>query len=169
MLRSPIYFYIENIWHQFQLDWTERGGWVLPFGATRAWVELHIALWLPMLQCFPTVLSYTHTQCSIHCARPLERGPPHSVHRHAAEAEPLQGRVSRPYAGCWGLTFMCWGCPNRPIRCFCFLCSVIWEHRRDRFLNRAPSVPLSARMSSSAEHAGLRSSSIHSFVSLCRN
>lgn len=38
---------------------------------------------------------------------------------------------ARPYAGCWGLMFMCWGCPSKPMRCFCFLCSVIWKkHKR---------------------------------------
>lgn len=37
------------------------------------------------------------------------------------------GQSPAVYAGCCGLTFMCCGCPSRPIRCFCFLCSVIWE------------------------------------------
>lgn len=39
---------------------------------------------------------------------------------------------ARPYAGCWGLMFMCWGCPSKPMRCFCFLCSVIWKNTEDR-------------------------------------
>lgn len=34
-----------------------------------------------------------------------------------------------PQAGCCGLMFMCGGCPRRPIRCFCFLCSVIYKRR----------------------------------------
>lgn len=31
------------------------------------------------------------------------------------------------YAGCWGFTLIEGGWPRRPIRCFCFLCSVIWK------------------------------------------
>lgn len=58
---------------------------------------------------------------------------------HKADAELLQGCVSWPYAGCWGLTFMCWGCPNRPIRCFCFRCSVIWRRQRRQILRKKTS------------------------------
>ncbi len=37
-------------------------------------------------------------------------------------------------AGCWGFMFMCWGCPNRPILCFCFLCSVICQNKHNIYL-----------------------------------
>lgn len=69
VVRNPNDFYLGNIWHQFWQAWTEWGGWVSRSRVTHAWwVELHIALWLPMLQCFPTVISYT--QCSIHYVQP---------------------------------------------------------------------------------------------------
>lgn len=48
-----------------------------------------------------------------------------------------------PQAGCCGLMFMCGGCPRRPIRCFCFLCSVIYKrrytHTHARYTTEVPS------------------------------
>lgn len=107
------YFYVENIWHQFRLDWTERGGWVLPREVTRAWGRATHRLMTTYVTVFPyryKLLSALQSLSKV-CTLPTRC------------CEPLPW----PYAGCWGLTFMCWGCPNRPIRCFCFLCSVIWR------------------------------------------
>lgn len=47
---------------------------------------------------------------------------------------PLGLLLARSYAGCCGLMFMCCGCPSRPIRCFCFLCSVIWKRQKKRLV-----------------------------------
>ena len=82
-----------------------------------------------MLQFFPTVISYTHTQCRSHCVQPVEGG----LHIHSQRRAPAGPCSAESYAGCWGLTFMCWGCPNRPIRCFCFLCSVIYKTQKRYF------------------------------------
>lgn len=55
-----------------------------------------------------------------------------SRRRHRCRA----AAAAQPYAGCCGLMFMCWGCPSRPMRCFCFLCSVIWKQdRKHRLLD----------------------------------
>lgn len=88
----------------------------MPFGVTCAWGRA--------TRCLMT----TYVTVSPYC---------YKLHSHSVQytltsewglnAPSTQGWVSWPYAGCWGLTFMCWGCPNRPIRCFCFLCSVIWR------------------------------------------
>lgn len=39
-----------------------------------------------------------------------------------------------PQAGCCGLMFMWGGWPRRPIRCFCFLCSVIYTGNKVNWL-----------------------------------
>lgn len=50
----------------------------------------------------------------------------------ATSERPLGLLLAQSYAGCCGLMFMCCGCPSRPIRCFCFLCSVIWKRQKKK-------------------------------------
>lgn len=95
--------------------WTEWGGWALLFGVTCAWGRATHRL----ITTYVTVFPYRYKLHS------------HLVHMRCDLW--MQGRVSGAHAGCWGLTFMCWGCPNKPIRCFCFLCSVIWKSQKDRW------------------------------------
>lgn len=69
MLRDPTYFYIENIWHNFQLSWTEWGGWTLPFGVTCAWDRATHRLMTTYVTVFPyryklNAHSGKHTCCA---------------------------------------------------------------------------------------------------------
>lgn len=51
------------------------------------------------------------------------------------------------YAGCCGFTLIEAGCPRRPIRCFCFLCSVIWKIETCTWLDISTSCTSDHRMS----------------------
>lgn len=119
---NPMYSYIENIWHKYQLDQTERCGWASRHGATRAWARATHCLIINYVTAFFFFFSYCFKSHSVQCAWCSR-----SVLTHSRCWVGFGALLAGCYAGCWGLTFKCWGCPKRPIRCFCFLCSVIWK------------------------------------------
>ncbi len=108
-----------NIWHSDGCEEVDESLLYFPGGLQLFILGVHSRLWWWCVWCRLDMhtLIYTRTRKDW-CDRWLQE----TAVGHLAGGTGVQ-------AGCWGFMFMCWGCPNRPILCFCFLCSVICQNK----------------------------------------
>lgn len=170
MLRNLTDFYIENFWHNFKLDWTEWGGWMLLFGVTCAWGRATHCLMTTYVTVFPYRYKLTLTLSTVHVKRSLwKRLRPHTQSMLNCFRAVLVDLMQA--AGGWRSCAE--GVPAGQSAASASSVLSSEDDREDRSLKIIPPVPLLARASSSSVHAGtfsaLQSSLIHSFTPLYRN